>query len=173
MSFVMIDMYYSGKLRQQKILSQWVCKALYDPSIIGHYTHHANHWNFVQVLDQVWVNLCSIPSLSRRVLVQVRRCNDIPPSDVEEGEWSLAMSLSKCRLDPSHDDLCPGLSPQSPHPLLRGQWGGWRGRGQRGGGAGQVAFTRFFQSFPNNHRSCYSFQVFYSRERSSMSSNFD
>jgi len=43
MSFVMIDMYYSGKLRQQKILSQWICKALYNPSIIGHYTHHANH----------------------------------------------------------------------------------------------------------------------------------
>jgi hypothetical protein len=85
---------------------------------------------------------------------------------------SLAVSLSKRRLDPSHDDLCAGLSPQSPHPLLRQQWGGWRGRGERAGGAGQVAFTRFFQSFPNNHRSCYSFQVFYWRERSSMSSNF-
>ncbi len=34
------------------------------------------------------------------------------------------------------------------------------GGGQRGGGAGKVAFTRFFQSFPNNHRSCYSFWVF-------------
>jgi hypothetical protein len=38
---------------------------------------------------------------------------------VEAGEWTLAMSLSKCRLDPSHDDLCAGLSPQSPHPLPR------------------------------------------------------
>jgi len=46
MFFNMIDIYYSDKLKQQKILSQWWHRALYNSSILGCYT------------SQIKVNCC-------------------------------------------------------------------------------------------------------------------